>query len=82
MELENKLNTVKNTYKEAEKTTRGAERALFVAENKVRRIKGQAELPVVGGSYMGQPGLPVVGGSYMGQPGLPVVGGSYQGPPQ
>ena len=82
MELENKLNTVKNTYKEAEKTTRGAERALFVAENNVRRLKGQSELPVVGGSYMGQPGLPVVGGSYMGQPGLPVVGGSYQGPPQ
>ena len=82
MELENKLNTVKNTYKEAEKTTRGAERALFVAENNVRKLKGQSELPVVGGSYMGQPGLPVVGGSYMGQPGLPVVGGSYQGPPQ
>ena len=82
MELENKLNTVKNTYKEAEKTTRGAERALFVAENNVRRLKGQSELPVVGGSYMEQPGLPVVGGSYMGQSGLPVVGGSYQGPPQ
>ena len=81
-ELEQQLANAKTEVTKTQTTKQGAERALFVAENKVRRIKGQAELPVVGGSYMGQPGLPVVGGSYMGQPGLPVVGGSYQGPPQ
>jgi hypothetical protein len=81
-ELEQQLANAKTEVTKTQTTKQGAERALFVAENKVRRIKGQAELPVVGGSYMGQPRLPVVGGSYMGQPGLPVVGGSYQGPPQ
>lgn len=81
-ELNEQLAIAKTEVTKTQTTKQGVERALFVAENKVRRIKGQSELPVVGGSYMGQPGLPVVGGSYMGQPGLPVVGGSYQGPPQ
>ena len=81
-DLEQKLASARTEVTENETAKQGAEQALRQAENEVRRIKGEPELPVVGGSYMGQPGLPVVGGSYMGQPGLPVVGGSYQGPPQ
>jgi hypothetical protein len=67
-ELEQKLASARTDVTENETAKQGAERALFVAENKVRRIKGQPELPVVGGSYTGQPGLPVVGGSYQAPP--------------
>jgi hypothetical protein len=54
-ELEQKLASARAEVTENETAKQGAEQALRQAENEVRRIKGEPELPVVGGSYMGQP---------------------------